>query len=114
MVGYNCFIISQYHYLNIKILKFYENFLKILSFWKKKFNFEISESLIFSENFEIFWNFESFRKFWTLKKMNFIILKILKFYEIFCNLESFEILTFFVYCHEYQITAHPYGVEFHQ
>jgi hypothetical protein len=54
MVGYNCFIISQYHYLNIKILKFYENFLKILSFWKKKFNFEISESLIFSENFEIF------------------------------------------------------------
>jgi hypothetical protein len=25
MVGYNCFIIFQYHYLNIKILKFYEN-----------------------------------------------------------------------------------------
>jgi hypothetical protein len=27
MVGYNCFIIFQYHYLNIKILKFSENFL---------------------------------------------------------------------------------------
>jgi hypothetical protein len=26
MVGYNCFIIFQYYYLNIKILKFYENF----------------------------------------------------------------------------------------
>jgi hypothetical protein len=23
-------------------------------------------------------------------------------------------LTFFVYCHEYQITTHPYGIEFHQ
>ena len=37
MVGYNCFIIFQYYYLNIKILKFYENwnfwnFLKIISF----------------------------------------------------------------------------------
>ena len=26
LVGYNCFIIFQYYYLNIKILKFYENF----------------------------------------------------------------------------------------
>jgi hypothetical protein len=39
MVGYNCFIIFQYYHLNIKILKFYENwtffnFMKILSFWK--------------------------------------------------------------------------------
>ena len=25
MVGYNCFIIFQYYYLDIKILKFYEN-----------------------------------------------------------------------------------------
>jgi hypothetical protein len=33
------------------------------------------------------------------------------FPDIFSN---FEILTFFVYCHEYQITALPYGVEFHQ
>ena len=31
--GRKLFIIFQYHYLNIKILKFYENFLKILSFW---------------------------------------------------------------------------------
>ena len=40
MVGYNCFIIFQYYYLHIKILKFYENwnfwnFLKILKYWKK-------------------------------------------------------------------------------
>ena len=25
MIGYNCFIIFQYYYLNIKILKCYEN-----------------------------------------------------------------------------------------
>jgi hypothetical protein len=29
--GRKLFIIFQYHYLNIKILKFYENILKILS-----------------------------------------------------------------------------------
>ena len=40
-VGYNCFIIFQYYYLNIKILKFYENW----NFW----NF-----------FKIFWNIEIF------------------------------------------------------
>jgi len=36
MVGYNCFIIFQYYYLNIKILKFYENFeiFEILNFLK--------------------------------------------------------------------------------
>jgi hypothetical protein len=31
MVGYNCFIIFQYYYLNIKILKLYE----ILENWKR-------------------------------------------------------------------------------
>ena len=36
-------------------------------------------------------------------------MKFLIFLAIF---ENFEILTFFVYCYEYQITAHPYGVEF--
>jgi hypothetical protein len=43
--------------------------------------------------------------------------KFLKFYEILkflAILENFEISTFSVYCHEYQITAHPYGVEFYQ
>jgi hypothetical protein len=58
MVGYICFIIFQYHYLNIKILKFYENF------------FENFINLNFFENFEIF------RKFWNF-------LKILKFSENF-------------------------------
>jgi hypothetical protein len=59
MVGYNCFIVFQYHYLNIKILKFYENwnflnFLKIWSFW----NFlKILKSY---EHFEFFWNFWNF------------------------------------------------------
>jgi hypothetical protein len=38
----------------------------------------------------------------------------MKFLNFFAIFENFEILTFFVYCHEYQITAHPYGVEFHQ
>ena len=38
-------------------------------------------------------------------------MKVLKFFAI---LENFHILTFFVYCHKYHITAHPYGVEFHQ
>ena len=32
MVGYNCFIIFQYHYLNIKILKFYEIFEIVIFF----------------------------------------------------------------------------------
>ena len=32
MVSYNCFIIFQYYYLNIKILKFYEIFENILKF----------------------------------------------------------------------------------
>ena len=56
MVGYNCFIIFQYYYLNIEILKFYENwnflnFWKILSFW----NFlKILKSY---ENFEFFLHF---------------------------------------------------------
>ena len=33
------------------------------------------------------------------------------FFRIFLAIWNFD---FFVYCHEYQITAHPYGVEFHQ
>jgi hypothetical protein len=33
MVGYNCFIIFQYYYLDIKILKFYENFEILWKFW---------------------------------------------------------------------------------
>jgi hypothetical protein len=41
---------------------------------------------------------------WKLFEI-FIILNFFKFYE------NFE---FFVYCHKYQITVHPYGVEFHQ
>ena len=32
MAGYNCFIIFQYYYLNIKILKFYENFENVIIF----------------------------------------------------------------------------------
>ena len=97
----------QYYYLNIKILKFYQNWI----FWKKKIifksyeNFEmktkfwIFEILKFVENFEILnfkknfffrnfemlWNFmktEIFQ-FWTLNCFYFRILKNLKFYEIF-------------------------------
>jgi hypothetical protein len=49
--------VFQYYYLNIKILKFYENwnvwnFLKILKSY---------------ENFEIFWNFWNFEIFEVLK-----------------------------------------------
>jgi hypothetical protein len=67
IVGYYCFIIFQYYYLNIKILKFYENwnflnFLKILKYW----NFW--KSLIFCENFEFCWNFQFCWNFWNLKK----------------------------------------------
>ena len=41
MVTYNCFIIFQYYYLNIKILRFYEILEKNLKFWIFFFNFEI-------------------------------------------------------------------------
>ena len=49
MVGYNCFIIFQYYYLNIKILKFYENW-NLLTIWK-------------------FEDFEIFGKFWNHMKI---------------------------------------------
>ena len=47
MVGYNCFIIFQYYYLNIKILNFFENYI-ILKFFE---NFEILYEIF--ESFEI-------------------------------------------------------------
>ena len=54
MVGYNCFIIFQYYYLNIKIFKFYGNwnfdifyfcFLILVSYEFFLFFFEIFEIL---------------------------------------------------------------------
>jgi hypothetical protein len=39
-IGYACFIIIQYYYLNIKILKFDENF-EILETFRKFYHFEI-------------------------------------------------------------------------
>ena len=95
MVGYNCFIIFQYHYLNIKILKFHEN-------WKF-YHFEF---------FLKFWNFEIFWKFLTLNLFIFYNFEI--FWKFWNFLQFWKILTFFVYWHEYQITAHLYGFEFHQ
>jgi hypothetical protein len=54
MVGYDCFIIFQYYLLNIKVLKFYENFEIMIFFFEnfqqKKINFII---LKFFENFLI-------------------------------------------------------------
>ena len=61
MVGYNCFIIFQYYYLNIKILKFYEN-------W----NFLNFENFIILKSYE---NFEFFFEIFEIWK------KIMKFYE---------------------------------
>jgi hypothetical protein len=65
MVSYNCFIIFHYYYLNIKILKIYENFQIFETFWNfmKIWNF--------FEFFWKFWNFEIVWKFWTLKKKNY-------------------------------------------
>jgi hypothetical protein len=71
MVGYNCFIIFQYYYLNIKYIKFW-NFMKTEIFE----NFEI---LIFFFNFDILWklkffflNIWKFFKYWSfLKILNF-------------------------------------------
>jgi hypothetical protein len=66
MVGYNCFIIFQYYYLNIKSLKFYENWkfwnlMKILkSLWKfwNLWHFEIflkiSEFLLIDDEVQVF------------------------------------------------------------
>ena len=93
--------VFQYYYLNIEILKFYENwnvwnFLKILKS---------------NENFEFFWNlkFWIFWNFHFLKILNFFELffyfRILKFFENFRNFEIFwnfrnfeifEVLKFFV------------------
>ena len=67
MVGYNCFIIFQYHYLNIKIWKFYENW----KFYHFKFFFNILKFLKvlkFSEDFETLWNFLNFLQFWKIFK----------------------------------------------
>jgi hypothetical protein len=49
MVGYNCFIIFQYHYLNIKILKFYGNFELLKRKWILKF-YEILKFFAILEN----------------------------------------------------------------
>ena len=51
-IGYNCFIISQ-DYLNIKMLKYDENFEILWNFLDLKFyeNFDF----FFNLNFEIFW-----------------------------------------------------------
>jgi hypothetical protein len=70
MVGYICFIIFQYYYLNIKILKCYENwnflnFLKILSFWNFWNRMKILNLFLI---FEILKFFEIFEIFWTLTK----------------------------------------------
>jgi hypothetical protein len=58
-IGYNCFIIFQ-DYLNIKILKYDENFEILWNFWKL---------WKFYENFDLKkkknWNFLKFLKFWT-------------------------------------------------
>ena len=54
-IGYNCFIIFQYYYLEIKSLKFvklFENFMNILK------SYEIFESFRILWNFEIFWQFD--------------------------------------------------------
>ena len=59
MVGYNCFIIFQYYYLNIKILKFYENwncvnYLKILKYWSFFYKFWYPMQILnFLEIFQI-------------------------------------------------------------
>ena len=80
--------VFQYYYLNIKILKFYENwnlwnFMKILKSYE---NFE------FLWIFGNFWNLEIFWKFWNFELKFFVYvtyvfqyyylnIKILKFYE---------------------------------
>jgi hypothetical protein len=94
MVGYNCFIIFQYYYLNIKILKFYENW-NFWNFWKI-WNIEFFLKILISyENFDFFlnfwnfemflnfWNIEIFWKFWTEFFVFFIDFIILKLYENF-------------------------------
>ena len=64
-----------------------------------------------------FWkfHFEFFLKILNFKKKLIIIynFEILENFDFMKN-ENFVIFIFFVYCHEYQITAHPYRVEFHQ
>jgi hypothetical protein len=61
-IGYNCFIISQ-DYLNIKMLKYDENF-EILWNFCKFWNFI---------NFEIYQIYQIIWKFWTLKKQKNIL-----------------------------------------
>jgi hypothetical protein len=82
MVGYNCFIIFLYYYLNIKILKFYENWnfcyllkiLKIQNFLKIFISYENSNI------FKNFWNLEIFKNFWNIDVLNFFLL-ILEFWN---------------------------------
>jgi hypothetical protein len=92
--------VFQYYYLNIKILKFYENWcLKYFEKFEILWKFEIW-------NFWIFWSFHIFWKFWTLNfKFFFFILEFWIFFlnfrnfEIFWNFwnfENFEVLKFFV------------------
>jgi hypothetical protein len=73
MVGYNCFIIFQYYYLNIKILKFYENWnykfifrnihaihdLTMCLFTKISTNFKkFIKSILTSQTFPLMWHWE--------------------------------------------------------
>ena len=92
--------VFQYYYLNIKILKFYENWcLKYFEKFEILWKFEIW-------NFWIFWSFHIFWKFWTLNFFYFFFyFRILKFFENFrnfgifkhfWNFEIFEVLKFFV------------------
>ena len=97
MVGYNCFIIFQYYFMNYYLTIYHSKILKILS---KQVNLclyrgisanpilrKISDSwytnfenfiiLKIVENFEFFWNFDFLLKFWTFLK----ILIFLKFYD---------------------------------
>jgi hypothetical protein len=92
MVGYNCFIIFQYYYLNIKIfeilwklkfLKLFEKF-EILKFLKILISYEHFD---FFFNFWNFWNVFKFLKYWNFLKIwteffffFFIDFIILKFY----------------------------------
>jgi hypothetical protein len=102
MVGYNCFIIFQYYFMNYYLTIYHSKILKILS---KQVNLclyrgisanpilrKISDSwytnfenfiiLKIVENFEFFWNFDFLLKFYE-------IFEILNFFE---NFDFFEIL----------------------
>ena len=73
-IGYNCFIIFQ-DYLNIKILKYNENFEILWNFWKfwNFINFEI---------YKINKNFMKLLKYWIFLENLELLYVILKFFEI--------------------------------